>query len=39
MAEKMGWEAMLIFADGTVECTDGMIPLLRDRGGADGLLK
>ena len=39
MAEKMGWEAMWIFADGTVECTDGMIPLLRDRGGADGLLK
>lgn len=39
MAEKMGWEAMWIFADGTVECTDGMIPLLRDCGGADGLLK
>lgn len=39
MAEKMGWKAMWIFADGTVECTDSMIPLLRDRGGADGLLK
>lgn len=38
MAEQMGWEAMWIFADGTVECTDGMIPLLRDRGGATGLL-
>ena len=39
MAKQMGWEAMWIFADGTVECTDGMIPLLRDRGDADGLLK
>lgn len=38
MAEQMGWEAMWIFADGTVECTDGMISLLRDRGGATGLL-
>ena len=38
MAEAMGWEVMWIFADGTVECTDGMLPLLRDRGGATGLL-
>lgn len=38
MAEKMGWEAMWIFADGTIEWTDGMTPLLRDRGGATGLL-
>lgn len=38
MAEQMGWEVMWIFADGAVECTDGMISLLRDRGGATGLL-
>lgn len=39
MASQMGWEALWIFADGTVEYTDGIIPLLRDRGGATGLLK
>ena len=39
MAARMGWEALWIFADGTVEYTDGIIPLLRDRGGATGLLK
>lgn len=38
MAQKMGWEVMWIFADGTIECTDGIISLLRDRGGATGLL-
>lgn len=38
MAQKMEWEVMWIFADGTIECTDGIISLLRDRGGATGLL-
>lgn len=38
MAQKMGWEAMWIFADGTIECTNGIISLLRDRGGTTGLL-
>ena len=38
LAEKMGWKVLWVFADGTVRCNDAMIPLLRERGGATGLL-
>ena len=34
LAEQYGAEVMWIDTDGNVTCTDGLIPLLRDRGGA-----
>ena len=39
LAEKMGWKVMWVFADQPVQCTENLVPLLRDRGGATGLLK
>lgn len=35
LAEKMGWKALWVFADGSIELTDDMIPLLKERGNAD----
>lgn len=35
LAESMGWKALWIFADGSIELTDDMIPLLKERGNAD----
>ena len=34
LAEQHGAEVMWIETDGTVTCTDGLIPLLKERGGA-----
>ena len=34
LAQQYGAEVMWITTDGTVTCTDGLIPLLKDRGGA-----
>lgn len=34
LAEQYGAEVMWIETDGTVTCTDGLIPLLKERGGA-----
>ncbi len=34
LAEEMGVKALWVFPDGTVEYTDDLLPLLRDRGGA-----
>lgn len=34
LADKMGWKVLWILEDGTVLANDGILPLLRDRGGA-----
>jgi len=34
LAKELGVKVMWVFPDGTVECTDDLLPLLRDRGGA-----
>lgn len=34
LAEELGVKALWVFPDGSVEYTDDMLPLLRDRGGA-----
>lgn len=34
LAAEEGAEVMWIHPDGTVECTNGLIPLLKERGGA-----
>lgn len=36
LAEKSGWKALWVFADGRITCTDSMLPLLRDRDGITG---
>lgn len=36
LAEEMGWQALWIFPDGSIEMTDGMEPLLKERGNAGG---
>lgn len=38
LADKMGWKVMWVFADGTVQCTDDLIPMLYNRGGATGTI-
>lgn len=39
LAEEKGVGVMWIFEDGTVEYTDALLPLLRDRGGATSVIK
>ena len=39
MAEKLGWKALWVFSDGSIEYTDSLLPQLRDRGGATDALQ
>lgn len=34
LAEELGVKVLWVFPDGTVECTDDLLPLLQERGGA-----
>ena len=39
LAEELGVKVLWVFPDGTVECTDSLLPLLLERGGATNALQ
>ena len=39
LAREQGWEVLWVYADGTIECTDGFAAVCRDRGGATNTLE